>query len=1296
MVVGTFVGGDGTNPLVITFNASADGTAVQAVAQQVAYRTDIDDPSTLQRTLEMDITDGDGGTSATAVRAMNVIAHNDAPVTSVTADSPTFTENGTAVGLFSSASIDLIEAADLVDHFVLTVDNLANGNHEKLNIDGTVIELTDLNSQVTSGNAYDVDVSVAGSVATVTISKTGGFSGTAAESLLDTISYENTSEAILNGTRNVTFVSLTDDGGASDTDANGTTSTVTVNGANDDPTNAGSLPTDVTVTEDVSGNVDLSALDISDLDHLGGSLTVRLTTSPAANLTATASTGITIGGNGTNQITLTGIQSDLNTYLDTASNIQYLHATQHTFGDNADTIQVEVSDNGNTGPGGGGYIDFGTANVDITAVNDAPLLDTNNGAATTIGGTVTISTGVLNTTDVDDAPTELTYTVTGTAHGQVELASNPGVAVGSFTQAQVDAGDVVFVHDGLTGANGSVDFTVADGGEDGATTTNGTFNVSIGGATSDNYATNEDTAINVDAGSGLLANDGAGGSLVAGNVVVGFDAAADTDGDGTWSSNIGSVNLTAGTGVTYTTSPDSPPAGITAAFDLDGSGGLTSASLDSFVEIDATQSATLETWLKFDAIGGNQIIFDTGDSTNGITLLNTGSELRLEYRAPGASGFASVSGALNPGTWHHIALTIDLSVPPELQVWLDGNLELSRQAMNLTNWSDSGFGLGTTNGTAAAGFTGNLAGQIAHFRVHDRVLDGADISNNHANPGGGSATPFVASFDDSGTLGNVTVNADGSFSYDPNGQFDHLKPGQNAVDSFDYTYDDGLGNQDIVTVTLTINGVNDGVSVATNTGVTVGEGASVTITTGMLDEGDVDDDGAELTYTVTGGLVGGQLELTTGPGVAISSFTQDDIDSGRLVYVHDGVTTGNDSFDFSLADGGEDGSTAVVGTFNITVNNVNDAPTYVGLDGNPTYTENGVAVLFDVDATIVDEELSAFDDFGGSTLTLSRNGGANVEDVFLANGNLVFNAGILELSTVPIGTVTNASGQLTLTFTAGVSNAQVNEVLQSIAYSNASDDPPANVQIDWTFDDGNSGAQGSGGAQSVTGTTTVDIIAVNDAPVLNTGFDLRLPNVTEDATNPAGTTVAAMLASDGGSNPLTDVDSGAVEGIAVTGVDDTNGTWSYSTDGGTNWYSFAASGVSTAGANDGAAVLLDDASMVRFVPDPDYHGTAGELTFRGWDQTAGADGDIGVDVSVNGGTTAFSMATETVTLDVLSVNDDPVLTTVGRSGNAYRSGLAVGHIDRQRGNTDRRGWSRFRWWSVDRQYHRRWKRRVIV
>ncbi len=97
----------------------------------------------------------------------------------------------------------------------------------------------------------------------------------------------------------------------------------------------------------------------------------------------------------------------------------------------------------------------------------------------------------------------------------------------------------------------------------------------------------------------------------------------------------------------------------------------------------------------------------------------------------------------------------------------------------------------------------------------------------------------------------------------------------------------------------------------------------------LLKEGDPDDSGAGLTYAVTSAPVNGQLELTTGAGVAIGNFSQEDIDNSRVIYEHDGGESLEDGFAFSLADGGEDEASAATGTFSIRVATLNDAPTVV-------------------------------------------------------------------------------------------------------------------------------------------------------------------------------------------------------------------------------------------------------------------------------------------------------------------------------------------------------------------------------
>ena len=55
----------------------------------------------------------------------------------------------------------------------------------------------------------------------------------------------------------------------------------------------------------------------------------------------------------------------------------------------------------------------------------------------------------------------------------------------------------------------------------------------------------------------------------------------------------------------------------------------------------------------------------------------------------------------------------------------------------------------------------------------------------------------------------LTMNADGSYDYDPNGQYEGLDVGEIAMDSFTYQISDGEGGFSTATVNLTIEGVND-------------------------------------------------------------------------------------------------------------------------------------------------------------------------------------------------------------------------------------------------------------------------------------------------------------------------------------------------------------------------------------------------------------------------------------------------------------------------------------------------------
>ncbi|MDH5609547.1 MAG: Ig-like domain-containing protein, partial [Cyclobacteriaceae bacterium] len=98
-------------------------------------------------------------------------------------------------------------------------------------------------------------------------------------------------------------------------------------------------------------------------------------------------------------------------------------------------------------------------------VNDEPpLVATNTGATLFEGDSVFITTAELQFTDLDSPADSLIYSLVGGAvNGQLELVSNPGVPVSGFTQADIDLGQLMYVHNGSETLSDSLVFQVNDG-----------------------------------------------------------------------------------------------------------------------------------------------------------------------------------------------------------------------------------------------------------------------------------------------------------------------------------------------------------------------------------------------------------------------------------------------------------------------------------------------------------------------------------------------------------------------------------------------------------------------------------------------------------------------------------------------------------------------------------------------------------------------------------------------------------------------------------------------------------------
>ena len=186
-----------------------------------------------------------------------------------------------------------------------------------------------------------------------------------------------------------------------------------------------------------------------------------------------------------------------------------------------------------------------------------------------------------------------------------------------------------------------------------------------------------------------------------------------------------------------------------------------------------------------------------------------------------------------------------------------------------------------------------------------------------SDPDTGDTLEFkLASLPDQGIVIN---NDDGTFTFDPNGEFDALAEGETKTVSFDYVAVDQTGAASApATVTLTITGSNDAPTASDVAVAATEDGQPVT---GALlgDDIDSDDDAATLTYAITSVLPSGAGALTNnGDG----TFTFDP--GSDFQELADGETT-EVFFAYKAIDSHGATSDFAIGT--ITVTGVNDAPT---------------------------------------------------------------------------------------------------------------------------------------------------------------------------------------------------------------------------------------------------------------------------------------------------------------------------------------------------------------------------------
>ena len=381
----------------VTLTKVGDMTTTQAqdLINGLQYANTSQDPTAGNRTVtltEVQDSGSDNNTTALSVSStVTVTAVNDAPTLTSTAANPTYTEDGTAQAIFSGTNISTVESGQSLTQLQFTVAGLQDGTAEKIYIDGEAFNLVNATSGTTTASSVVVAIAVTGSTATVTLTKAGDMTTTFAQTLINGLQYENTSQNPTAGDRTVTLTYIQDSGGTANGGDNDTvlsvSSTVGVTPVND-PAIIGGADTGG-VTEDASSpNLTTS-----------GTLTITDVDSAATFTAATISGG---SHHGTFTIDTAGAWSY------TADNSQTAIQSLGLGSTLTDTFTVTSAD--------------GTTHdvtITITGTNDVAVIGgVDTGSLTEDATTPNLSTsGTLTITDVDTGQASFTAaTISGGSH----------------------------------------------------------------------------------------------------------------------------------------------------------------------------------------------------------------------------------------------------------------------------------------------------------------------------------------------------------------------------------------------------------------------------------------------------------------------------------------------------------------------------------------------------------------------------------------------------------------------------------------------------------------------------------------------------------------------------------------------------------------------------------------------------------------------------------------------------------------------------------------------------------------
>ena len=970
------------------------------------------------------------------------------------------------------------------DTFTYTVSD-GNGGSDTATVTITLTGINDAPLAVDDAGATDEDTATAGNVITndsdvdgdtLSVSEVNGNAAsvgnqiTLASGALVTVNADGTYSYDPNGqfealavgvTATDTFTYTVSDGnGGTDT----ATVTITLTGVNDAPLavdDAGATDEDAATAGNVITNdsdVDGDTLSVSEVNGNAASVGNQITLASGALVTVNADGTYSYDPNGQFEALAVGVTA-------------------------TDTFTYTVSD-------GNGGTDTATVTITLTGVNDAPVAADDAGA--TDEDTATAGNVITNDSDVDGDTLSVSE-VNGNAASvgnQITLASGALVTVNADGTYSYDPnGQFEALAVGIT-ATDTFTYTVSDGngGSDTATVTITLTGVNDAPVAADDAgATDEDTATagnvitndsDVD-GDTLTVSEVNGNAASVGNqITLASGALVTVNADGTYSYDPNgqfeglAVGVTATDTFTYTVS--------------DGNGGSDTATVtitltgvnDAPLAVDDAGATDEDA-----ATAGNVITNDSDPDGDTLSVsevngnaASVGNQITL---ASGALVTVNADGTYSydpNGQFEALAVGVTATDTFTYTV-SDGNggTDTATVTITLTGVNDAPLAVDD------AGATDEDTATAGNVITNDSDVDGDTLSVSEVNGNAASVGNQITLA--SGAL--VTVNADGTYSYDPNGQFEALAVGVTATDTFTYTVSDGNGGTDTATVTITLTGVNDAPLAVDDAGATDEDAA----TAGNVITNDSDVDGDTLSVSEVNGnaaSVGNQITLASGALVTVNADGTYSYDpNGQFEALAVGITA-TDTFTYTVSDGNGGTDTATV---TITLTGVNDAP--VAAD----------------DAGATDEDTAT----AGNVITNDSDPDGDTLSVSEVNGNAA-----------SVGNqITLASGALVTVNADGTYSYDPNGQFEALAVGVTATDT-----FTYTVSDGNGGTD--------TATVTITLTGINDAPVA----------VGDSQLTPEDTPVSGAVSSsdiDGGT-PAYTLNSGPSNGSVIVNLD---GTYTY-------------------------------------------------------------------------------------------------------------------------------------------------------